>query len=241
MKSAQHSFFKTSCTLLLVVVFLSSCEVEQEFTYSMDICHISRKYTGSSGGSGKSEPSGKMDFHTYMNIWLFDTRIPWDDALEETDFGTVAYAQSNSAAIYLHPGIGWTQKGGRYGETKHTFNYIDAPITVRYRQQNVSGSSWSAGLGPYFAYAFGGTIKSTNSGQTTKTKIDFGNGPYKRLDAGVVVSGGYTFRQGFVVGLQYMHGLSNISSSNFSKTKNRLIGIELGYSMRNLFSRDKNK
>lgn len=127
------------------------------------------------------------------------------------------------------------------GDYTTVFNYLELPLSVRYMSKSAAGSSWTAGLGPYFSYAVGGHFKSTMGGSTTKTKVFSGNSAYKRFDAGITAGADYIFPVGLMVAIDYELGLANLVSANGTSVKNRCLSLSIGYSTTKLFGLFKKK
>lgn len=101
-----------------------------------------------------------------------------------------------------------------------------------------------AGLGLLYAPEFiqkgnrykftGGNVKSTVSGQTTKTNSFSTAGGYKNFDAGATLMVDYQLRNGISFGIGYDHGLADIATSSAIKKNTRCISLNVGYSLKNL-------
>jgi hypothetical protein len=84
---------------------------------------------------------------------------------------------------------------------------IESPILAR-----IHFGKFHVNAGPSIAYNVAGKIKRDDSAE--KLFFSNSNGGFKRLDAGVQVGVGYTFRikqKQFVVDVRYSYGLTNIS------------------------------
>lgn len=84
---------------------------------------------------------------------------------------------------------------------------IESPILAR-----IHFGKFHVNAGPSIAYTVAGRIKRDES--LEKLSFSNSNGGFKRLDAGVQVGVGYTFRikqKQYVVDVRYSYGLTNIS------------------------------
>jgi len=103
----------------------------------------------------------------------------------------------------MQPSIGYYPKGNKYrdvtfvdqlgangyGDVNYRFDNIELTVPLQYIVTNNKETKVFLGLGPYFSYAVGGSIKWHNvSGQNrppSKTKINFDGTGYNRFDAGI--------------------------------------------------------
>jgi hypothetical protein len=123
-------------------------------------------------------------------------------------------------------------------ETKVTAGNIEIPLDFVYNVPAKRGRFF-IGLGPSASFAFSGTLH--NAHNTTDIKITFGNGSEgrysdsvvyaNRFDIGVNVLGGYEFRSGFFVYLNYSHGFIDFRNDfkGNPSNKNVVLGLSLGY------------
>lgn len=61
-----------------------------------------------------------------------------------------------------------------------------------------------------------------------KTSIDIAEG-YNPIDLGVNIGTEYIFPNGFLVGLRYSHGITDILKDDEATTTNRVILLGIGY------------
>ena len=109
-----------------------------------------------------------------------------------------------SKMVIMQPSIGYHPKGNKYknltfsdpssGNTGYgnviiVFDNIEITAPFQYMVTNNKDRKFLLGLGPYFSYALGGTVKWKNvSGQVSsppKNKINFDGSVEKRFDAGL--------------------------------------------------------
>lgn len=130
--------------------------------------------------------------------------------------------------------------GDRTVESQLNYNlqYLDIPISLKgaypVGKWQVYGS-----FGPYVGFGiFGQRISNVKiDGEETEHKraIEFGDDAekddFRRLDYGIVMGTGLQ-RAGFSIGVNYYHGLADISPAHSMVVENnRVLGISLGYMM----------
>ncbi|MGZ8556812.1 MAG: porin family protein [Chitinophagaceae bacterium] len=135
--------------------------------------------------------------------------------------------------FYLQPGLLFSTKGAKIGETDDKINlsYIELPINFIYKPSLGTGRL-IMGFGPYAAFAAGGSYKPENG---EDVDIEFGDQPgeMKRFDAGANLLAGYEFSNRLSFQLNAGLGLLKINNrvANDSKSslKNTGFGVSLGY------------
>ncbi|WP_345270564.1 outer membrane beta-barrel protein [Nibrella viscosa] len=149
-----------------------------------------------------------------------------------------------AGSLFLWANPQFIRKGGRSGSGNFKsvigISYLELPLNIRYGMRTPTGGRWTAGFGPYVAYAIGGSTKTTINGQSTKADL-FTNGGYNRFDAGLTFGADYWLPSGLYVGLTYDLGLTNLLSRSGVSTKNRSISLNVGYSIRKLAALGKKK
>jgi len=135
-------------------------------------------------------------------------------------------------------GFEFIQKKSKDGSTKITLNYFEVPIYILYQTQLFSAGNIFGGLGPYFAYGFGGNMKTSYNGQTSKTKAFDQTTGFKPFDAGLSFTAGYKIPNSFSFSLAYDIGLANIDRNAFGdKAKNRCISLNVKYPLNKLIKK----
>ena len=106
------------------------------------------------------------------------------------------------------------QASAMYGayETNHPVNYLDIPVPVTYVIQQ-KGSKLFLGAGPSLSLLLNPSYQFLNF--TNKT--DFGVNGLVALES----------KMGFSINLNYIHGLSTLTSEH--KLKNRFVNLSIGY------------
>jgi hypothetical protein len=126
-------------------------------------------------------------------------------------------------------------------------NYLQVPINVLYHIPTKFGSVFVGG-GPYVAYGLSGKYKSNSTtalndvttttatkgdvifGNGQQGKYDFGNGPYvKNPDYGVNAIAGISLKNKIRLSAGYGFGIENLSHSIFTKGRNDVLSISIGY------------
>jgi len=219
---------------LLFILLLQSCSVEREqFQASVDANKQSQ--TGSS-----SLTPVKMDVGA--NIGFSIIAGLGNAITDQDDENTPGKTPSDDMKSFqFSGGLEFIQKRSKEDPSTLTFNYIEIPLYALYKYDLSKGNIFG-GLGPYFAYGIGGNIKTTYMGQTTKFGIFDKNSGFKRFDAGIGLTAGYTMTNSFSLGLGYDLGLANINSGNFGdKSKNRCISFDIAYPINEIIKKTKNK
>jgi len=116
--------------------------------------------------------------------------------------------------------------------------YLDLPINGKL-SFNISKSRFFVSAGPYVGFGLFGKYNQKLTPSTdlnTKSNIDWGNDPYnnefRRLDYGINAAVGLN-RKSYSLNIFYSYGIADIQAfdANKSRTKNRVLGISLGYSL----------
>lgn len=146
--------------------------------------------------------------------------------------GTVDFPLSK--AFYLQTGAMVIGKGGQnefYGnKSKIKTFYVEVPVNVLHKFP-IGEHKILLGAGPYFAVAFDGSTKLTNtSGQEYNVDIRFGN-DYKRADFGLNFVTGIEFSKHLTLNVGYGLGLMNIRvlAADYITDRNNVLSAGLGY------------
>lgn len=117
---------------------------------------------------------------------------------------------------------------GTFAETTSLW-YLQVPVHLLYLHPLPGGKLLYGGLGPYFAYGLTGKIKDD-----TFSVDAFGenNGGLRRFDAGLGLTAGCWVTDQLTVNLTYDLGLANIGPNAFDKIRNRVLGLNVGFSPR---------
>ncbi|MFD0764162.1 porin family protein [Mucilaginibacter lutimaris] len=153
-----------------------------------------------------------------------------------TTFSAGVFADFKLGGISLQPALNFTGKGGKQEEdgnvAKINLYYLQLPVNIVYHAPVAIGNVYF-GAGPYAALGVTGKQKYTGGGVTQSEDITFGSdaGDVKRTDFGINGIAGVEFKNGFLVGLNYDLGLSDIGNDGTSQasTKNRVFGVSVGF------------
>jgi hypothetical protein len=222
-------------TLLLIAVLITGIAYSQKIKFGVvagpDLANNKRadKIVDNSGSSNDVK-------NTFKPIVTFK-------------FGAVASVPMGNF-ISFRPELTYIGKGW---ETHHDFstatdysvkvtsNWIEMPLNFVYNIPAKNGRFF-IGVGPSVAFAFAG--KMHNAGNSYDIKIRFGNGQEgrysdsviyaNRFDIGANALGGYEFRNGFFVELNYSYGFMNFRNDlrNNPTNKNIVVGLSIGYMFR---------
>jgi hypothetical protein len=143
-----------------------------------------------------------------------------------------------SRVVVMQPSIGYYPKGNKYrdvtfvdqlgangyGDVHYRFDNIELVIPFQYIVTSSKETKLLLGLGPYFSYAVGGSVKWTNvSGQNrppSKSKINFDGTGYNRFDAGINLLMTFQVKNHWTLGVSYDRGLlANNRNGTIQQTK----------------------
>jgi hypothetical protein len=157
--------------------------------------------------------------------------------------------------IYLQKGyaLSYRDDQGAKSDAKVHLNYLEIPLLAKVAFGSESVKAY-LNAGPSLGYGLGGNVnvKTDIFGAPLELTfpVKFGEEPANpnevgtyfdnRIDLGVQFGGGLAFKAGpgsLILDARYGYGLSNLSkdssgsSSNDSKSQNRVIAVSLGYSI----------
>lgn len=138
--------------------------------------------------------------------------------------------------FYLQPGILFSTKGCKLGETdlKINVSYLEIPLNFLYRGEFGEGFVL-VGFGPYLGVGLSGKLKDNDgNSEDIEFSSDQGTGEsltMKRFDAGASVFAGYELASGIFFQLNTQLGLIGINpeSSGSATWKNTGFGLSAGY------------
>jgi Outer membrane protein beta-barrel domain len=133
--------------------------------------------------------------------------------------------------LYLQPELLFSLRGYKSssGNTKYNLTYIEVPVCATFKYPIKNAGKVYAGLGPNFAIALGGKVKSGSTNQ----KLKIGNkdtDDFKSLDIGLNFLLGFELEENWFFNIRHTLGLSNVEPGNNGgtvKTANWQFG--LGY------------
>ena len=154
-----------------------------------------------------------------------------------TSFSAGVFADFNiGSQVSIQPAVSFTGKGGKETDTNGdqaqiNLYYVQVPVNVVYHIPAWETGSFYFGAGPYIGVGVSGKNKVTSGGTTVSQDIEFGSdeGQFKSTDFGVNGILGFQFTNGFLLGVNYDLGLSNIANSSDASVKNRVFGISAGF------------
>ncbi|TFF35955.1 porin family protein [Mucilaginibacter psychrotolerans] len=154
-----------------------------------------------------------------------------------TTFSVGAFLDFKAGALSVQPGLYYTGKGSKsdnqISSASGSLNlrYLQVPVDFVFHLPAVVGNVY-IGAGPYVAFGISARSKTSVSASNTSTlDLSFGNdaSQIKRMDYGVQGIAGFHFNSGFLIGLNYDLGLSNITNDSSIKSKNRVLGAAIGF------------
>jgi len=154
-----------------------------------------------------------------------------------TTFNAGVFADLKAGAISIQPGLFYTGKGFKLsdsdesGSAQLSLRYLQVPVNFVYHVPVVVGNIYF-GAGPFAAFGLSGKTKATSGGTSIEQDVTFGDGEedVKRTEFGLQGIAGFQLKGGFLVGLNYDLGLTNIANTNQEgKLKNRVFGVSVGF------------
>lgn len=140
-------------------------------------------------------------------------------------FSSKGYTNDKNLAMY-------SNSEPLYFYQKVVLNYIDIPLSIKY-STSFHRTTIYGEIGPYAGIAINGKINADELSngiiERKKYNLQIGSdGNWKRFDYGLQTGIGIVIKK-FVFGLDYAFGLADISQSSYFRSKNRIIGLTLGY------------
>jgi hypothetical protein len=145
----------------------------------------------------------------------------------------------------VQPGVNFIQKGAKEKQSDGTnteeyssiINYLEVPLNIVYKAPIKKGHIF-LGAGPSAGYALNGKVVYKYTGpdgsETSKEKYSIGNkneDDLKPLELGLNVMGGYEFRSGLLIAINYNRSLNNLLPGDVENEslKNSYFGFKIGY------------
>jgi len=113
--------------------------------------------------------------------------------------------------------------GGSSGDSKLRLNYLNFPITAKYRKHINNGFYGEAGIQPGFLLG----AKDKSSEGTSDVKEGF-----NKFDVGLILGGGYQIGRKLGVGVRVVPGLININTGEYNEQKDKNLNVSLRASYR---------
>jgi len=132
--------------------------------------------------------------------------------------------------LYFRTGISFTTKGVEFDykgiekSVNITQKYLQLPLTLAYKSHLQKKTYLVFNFGPYLAYGIGGKVDDDKP----KKQNIFDKKGLKRFDVGLLGGIGFEFDRIFL-GIDYEHGLLDITQAKKDSYKNQNISISLGY------------
>jgi hypothetical protein len=231
---------KTTLLSLLLIAFVTSSFSQSSFKYGVI--------------AGLNESTFPEPFTTQGQKIMVHGQTISSSPIVGFHLGIIA--EVTIKQISIEPGLFFTTKGGAnidsystpgfyyYNKERITLNYIQMPINILYHVPLVFGNFFMGG-GPYIALGVLGEYKTDNAtsssnlvrkegvvifGSNDDGKYDFGNGSnVKNPDYGLNAEAGITLRNKLRFSVNYEYGLANLSNSIFTKGRNEVIGLSVGF------------
>lgn len=155
-----------------------------------------------------------------------------------TTYSVGVFADLKAGAISIQPGLFYTGKGFKAtngnsadGSAEFNLHYLQLPVNFVYHVPIVVGNIYF-GAGPFAAMGITGKAKANDgSGTSVSEDVHFGDGPndIKKMEYGLQGIAGLQLKGGFLVGLSYDLGLTNIANEADGSIKNKVLGISVGF------------
>ncbi|RWY57063.1 porin family protein [Mucilaginibacter gilvus] len=157
-----------------------------------------------------------------------------------TTYSVGVFADLKAGAISIQPGLFYTGKGFKAtsdnsgdGSAEYNLHYLQVPVNFVYHVPIVVGNIY-LGAGPFAAIGISGKAKGDDgNGTTISQDVTFGDGAdeIKKMEYGLQGIAGLQLKGGFLVGLSYDLGLSNIGNNldGEGSIKNKVFGVSVGF------------
>jgi hypothetical protein len=131
----------------------------------------------------------------------------------------------------------YTGKGFKFSDDNSSesaqigLRYLQIPVNFVYHVPAAVGNVYF-GAGPFAAFGLSGKAKATSGGTSMEEDVTFGDGAgeFKRTEFGLQGIAGFQLNSGFLIGVSYDLGLTNISNtSDEGSLKNRVFGVSVGF------------
>lgn len=146
--------------------------------------------------------------------------------LPSYQFGVV-FNTKLSSSISIQSQILFLGKGTAvaHGDHKDKFRFsaIDFPLQVVVK----SKKGWFAGAGPNLGLNL--SAQHIHEGEKEEIAIGKNGGEVRGFDFGLTASGGYQAKNGLVISLSYVKGLTNLQNAANFEWQNNVIGFNIGY------------
>lgn len=109
-------------------------------------------------------------------------------------------------------------------DTLYRFLSLDIPLNLLYKSDG-----FFIGGGPNLGFNLDANYKQ--NGSVTDIGIGTGTSEVKRFDFGLHFMAGYESEAGFVVGVNYLRGISNIKNVSGMEWRNHVFSVTIGYIM----------
>lgn len=107
-------------------------------------------------------------------------------------------------------------------DTLYRFLSLDIPLNLLYKSDG-----FFVGGGPNLGFNLDANYKQ--NGSVTDIGIGNGDSEFKRFDFGLHFMAGYESEAGFIIGLNYLRGVSNLRNSSNHDWRNHVFSVSVGY------------
>ena len=146
--------------------------------------------------------------------------------------GIIGFQLAPASPVYLESGLIYTEKGGegKVDGTKWTYdlNYLEMPITVKYKYDVDGDLSVCPFAGGYLAMGIAGDVKNYGHNKDDRASYSsFSSDFFSRFDGGLRFGCGLQY-QLLYIEMAYDLGLANISHDDFESSRNGCFYINCG-------------
>ena len=107
-------------------------------------------------------------------------------------------------------------------DTLYRFISLDIPLNLLYKSEG-----FFIGGGPNLGFNLDANYKHNST--VTDIGIGGGDSEFKRFDFGLHFMAGYESEAGFIIGLNYLRGVSNLRNSSNHDWRNHVFSVSVGY------------
>jgi hypothetical protein len=215
---------------LLLLSFTASAQVSIGIKGGLDFGKITNAIQGNDGSGGISTQSTGTVTQFYGELFA---DIPLDSGIRH-----MFYVRAGVEYLGAGGEMDWTGDyyiaNGFQVNTKYMLHYVDVPVEFLFSPNFDWGRPY-VGLGLYAGDLVNGTIKGPNGSRSAKIGSD-ATDDFKPADFGYTFSVGLATKVGFLLGVDYQHGLLRIvpdgaeqSGQTKLKTHNSVWGLNIGW------------
>ena len=144
--------------------------------------------------------------------------------------GVIGFRLSPDVPLFLESGVWYTQRGAKKDKWAANFNYLEAPVLIKYGVEVADGVALLPFFGPYFSFNISGKYKSPEVGGKVVTEEISKH--YKIADMGFKLGCGAEWNMLYLE-LGYQFGAYNLAKKNdldqVARTGNLFVNVGVNF------------